>query len=56
MVLGDERRKHLATLVHIVVAVVIVLGLNIGALLLYRHYTRKNVKKQLSMHVNSAVS
>jgi hypothetical protein len=50
------RRRHLAKVYHIVGAIVLVLGLNLLALCLYRRYAKKKMNEELSTQVNSAVS
>ncbi len=50
-----KKQKH-ARKWHIVIAVVVVIALNLGALYLYRRHTKQKMDSELRTQVNSAVS
>ena len=50
-----KKHKHIRKW-HIVLAVIVVLVLNLGALYLYRRHTKKKMDSELRVQVNTAVS
>ena len=50
------KNKTMAKVAHIVGAILLILVINIVAILVYRHFMKKKVKKALQMQVNTAVS
>ena len=51
-----NRKFNAAKVLHIVVAVVMVVAINLLALLMYRKYQKRRVNEELQLQVNSAVS
>lgn len=54
--ISNRQRHHGIKGLHVLIAIVVVMVINCGALYLYRRHQRQKVNEQLQLQVNSAVS